>query len=149
MLASEAAILNCSEKNAIKVWSKNLWGFIFRMFLKKCLDKIWFLITVPVDIKKVALREKGPHWEMFSSVLSLIWTEYEEILFSVVSPNAGNYETEELFRHFLRSVGLITVIGFVGLRHIRRTLNMYKYHRTKIALLRIDQQKKLGTNFSN
>ena len=92
VLASEAAILNCSEKNAITIWSKNLWGFIFRMFLKKCLAKIWFLITAQVDIEKVALREKGPYWEMFSSVLSLIWTEYGEILLSVVSPNAGKYE---------------------------------------------------------
>ena len=62
------------------------------MFLTKCLDKIWFLMTAPVDIEKVALREKGPYWEMFSSVLSLIWTEYGEILLSVVGPNAGKYE---------------------------------------------------------
>ena len=98
-----------------------------------------------MDIKKLALHEKGPCWEMFSSLLSLIWTEYGEILLSVVSPNAGKYGTEEIFTHFLRSVGLITVKCFVGLRHIRRRLN--KYHRTKIAFSRIDQQKKLSTIF--
>ena len=105
-----------------------------------------------LDNSASGYRESGTAWKgsvlgdvLIRTFTNLDWIRRDTPLRS--QSECGKIRNIRNFTHFLRSEGLITVIDLVGLRHIRRTLNMYKYHRTKIASLRIDQQKKLSTIF--